>query len=133
MREISERALRGVSAVAEMLGPSAAEAIKSTAMSSEFGAHVAELSLEIAYADRWNGNDSLTRREKSLMLIATLIALKQPEELKNHLRLGIANGVKVDELQEVLLLLVPYVGLPATSTASKAIRGLLEARGYSDK
>lgn len=60
------------------------------------------------------------------MLIAALVALRQPDELRNHLRLGLANGIDPAELEKILLLLVPYVGFPAASTASKAMRTFLD-------
>jgi alkylhydroperoxidase/carboxymuconolactone decarboxylase family protein YurZ len=47
--------------------------------------------------------------------------LRQPNELENHVRPGLTNDIGADELEHILLLLIPYVGFPATSTTSNAI------------
>lgn len=126
MAELNAKEMRGVTAIADMLGSETAEGLKAFALTDRFGAKLARLSLEFAYADNWEKDESLTRREKSLLLIAALVALDRPSELKNHLRLGLANGLKTDELETILLQLVPYVGFPTVSGASAAIRELLK-------
>jgi 4-carboxymuconolactone decarboxylase len=122
--ELSEKARSGVTVIREMLGEDAAQRLRDFAVSGRFGSALTMLALEFAYADNWDEN-GLSRRERSLLLIGALTALRQPDELENHVRLGLANGIGVDELEQILLLLVPYVGFPATSTASSAIRKAL--------
>jgi 4-carboxymuconolactone decarboxylase len=129
--ELSEKALRGVAAIREMLGAEAAERLRDFAICDRFGAALTRQALEFAYADNWTEKE-LTRRERSLLLIGALVALRQPNELENHVRLGLANGIAIDELEQILLLLVPYVGFPATSTASRAIRKVICAAGTED-
>ena len=124
MTHLNDKALRGVEVVAEMLGRDTAERLKNFAVSGRFGAALTEKALEFAFADNWD-EAGLSRRERSLVLIGALVALRQPNELKNHIRLGMANGIAPNELEQVLLQLVPYVGFPATSTASTAIREVL--------
>jgi 4-carboxymuconolactone decarboxylase len=126
--DLSEKALRGVAVIQEMLGPEKANGLKQFALSERFGADMSKLALEFCYADNWD-EDCLSRRERSLLLIATLIALRQSEELKNHVRLGLANGIRPEDLEPLLMHLVPYVGFPATSTASAAIREVLKEQG----
>jgi 4-carboxymuconolactone decarboxylase len=126
MAELSPKAQQGVAAIADMLGGETAEGLAGFARTDRFGAKLARLSLEFAYADNWDADDSLSRREKSLLLIAALVALDRPRELKNHVRLGLANGLKPEELETILVQLVPYVGFPTVSGASAAIRELLK-------
>ena len=128
MPKLSKKALRGAEAIRDMLGAEMADNLKRFAGTGEFGAALSAKALEFAYADIWD-EGSLSRREKSLLLIAALVALRQPDELKNHVRLGLANGIAREELEQILLLLVPYVGFPATSTASKAMRGFVNDVG----
>jgi len=123
---LSEKALRGIAVVGEMLGADAANRLGDFAGSDRFGSALATRALEFAYADNW-GDEGLSRRERSLLLIAALVALRQPNELQNHVKLGLANGIEAQELEQILLLLVPYVGFPATSTASSAIRDILSS------
>jgi 4-carboxymuconolactone decarboxylase len=125
--ELSEKALQGVAVIGEMMGADAATGMREFARSDRFGSALTRCALEFAYADNW-GEEGLSRRERSLLLIAALVALRQPNELQNHVRLGLANGLAADELEQILLLLVPYVGFPATATASSAIRDVLPGR-----
>jgi 4-carboxymuconolactone decarboxylase len=127
--KLSDKALRGVAAVADMIGAEAAEKLKAFALSDGFGARLTAQALEFCYADNWDEN-GLSRRERSLILIGALVALRQPNELRNHVALGLANGIAPDELEQILLQLVPYVGFPATSTASAVMR---EAVAKADK
>lgn len=124
MARLSDKAQRGVGAIADMLGPDRAEALRAFALSDRFGARLTREALELCYADKWEGG-SLSRRDKSLLLIGALVALKQPGELANHVRLGLANGIAAEDLEEILLHLVAYVGFPAASTASAAMREVL--------
>ena len=126
MADLNAKELRGVAAISDMLGSETAEGLKSFAETDRFGAKLARLSLEFAYADNWDEDESLSRREKSLLLIAALVTLDRPRELKNHVRLGLANGLKPEELETILVQLVPYVGFPTVSAASAAIRELLK-------
>jgi 4-carboxymuconolactone decarboxylase len=132
MAQLNDKALRGLATIEEMLGPAAAERLKSFAMSDGFGATLTGKALEFAYADNWN-ECGLSRRERSLILIGALVALRQPNELKNHVALGLANGIAADELEQILLQLVPYVGFPATSTASAAMREVIATRGQTSQ
>jgi alkylhydroperoxidase/carboxymuconolactone decarboxylase family protein YurZ len=50
-----------------------------------------------------------------------LIALRQADELKHHVRIALANGLTVKEIEEVLYLSVPYAGFPAANTAKIAM------------
>ena len=128
MTHLTDKAQRGVEAIADMLGPERAEALEAFALTENFGARLTREALEFCYADKWEGG-SLSRRDKSLLLIGALVALKQPGELANHVRLGLANGIAAEELEVVLLHLVAYVGFPAVSTASAAMREVLKETG----
>lgn len=126
MADLNAREQRGVTAIAEMLGSETAESLEAFALTDRFGAKLARLSLDFAYADNWGDEDGLSRREKSLLLIAALVALDRPKELKNHIRLGLANGLRPEELEPILVQLVPYVGFPTVSGASAAMREVLK-------
>lgn len=125
MKKLNDKALNGVAVIEEMLGADIANDLKNYAVAEHFGSKIAALALEYCYGDNWS-EDGLTRREKSLMLIAALTALRQPDELRNHIRLGIANGVAPEELEKILLTLLPYIGFPAASTAQKVMREIMK-------
>jgi 4-carboxymuconolactone decarboxylase len=80
----------------------------------------------VDYTDRlllgevWERPD-LSKRDRSLITIAALIALRHSEALADHLRLGRANGVTSEEIREVITHLAFYAGWPAAMTAAKAL------------
>lgn len=59
----------------------------------------------------------LTRAQRSMINIALLSALNRPEEFKLHLRGAIRNGVSKSEVQEILLHMSMYAGMPAAVSA----------------
>lgn len=72
----------------------------------------------------------LSRRDRSLMIISTLAAQARDEELVLHTRIGLRNGLKREEIEEVLLHVAAYAGFPAAMAASRRIdQGLREELG----
>jgi 4-carboxymuconolactone decarboxylase len=69
------------------------------------------------YSQVWQDPD-LSPRDRSLITIASLIALNHANELPAHLRRGIANGLTKTELSAVITHLAFYAGFPAAITAS---------------
>lgn len=85
-----------------------------------FSADVARLAVEQVYGDIWT-RPGLAARDRSLVTIGALIALRQQAELTNHIVGGLGNGLTVEEVQEAVLHAVPYVGFPAISSALDAM------------
>jgi 4-carboxymuconolactone decarboxylase len=54
-------------------------------------------------------------------MLGTLIAQRQSAELKNHVKIGVANGLTVREIEEVLVQALPYVGFPSIASAMTAV------------
>jgi 4-carboxymuconolactone decarboxylase len=75
-----------------------------------------DLLTRYAWGEVW-ARPGLDRRTRSCITVAMLVALGQDEELRLHLRAALNNGVKVDELKEVLLQAAVYCGIPAANTA----------------
>jgi 4-carboxymuconolactone decarboxylase len=61
--------------------------------------------------------DGLSRRDRSLVTVAVLVAMNRGEELRIHLRGALNNGVTQDEIRELLLQCAAYCGAPAALTA----------------
>lgn len=59
----------------------------------------------------------LSPRDRSLITVASLIALYRTNELRFHLKRAMENGVTRDELSEVITHLAFYSGWPTASTA----------------
>ncbi|WP_329061630.1 carboxymuconolactone decarboxylase family protein [Amycolatopsis sp. NBC_01480] len=76
--------------------------------------------LEQCYGDIWT-RPGLSPRERSLITLGILIAAGHPDELANHVRGARGNGLTREELAELALHSVPYVGFPAAGQAMSAI------------
>ena len=66
------------------------------------------------------GREGLDKKHRSLITIGVLIALRATDELKNHIRIAITNGLTVGELDEAILQAAVYAGFPAARAASIA-------------
>jgi|SRR6476646_2372581 len=78
-----------------------------------------ELLTRYAWGEIWT-RPGLPRHTRSLIVIATLVALDRPEELRMHIRAAFNNGVTRDDIKEVLLQSAVYCGLPAANSAFHA-------------
>ena len=70
--------------------------------------------------------DTLPLKTRSIITIATLAALKAPNELKGHVRGALRNGCTPEEIREILLHTGPYIGAPALQEAFRAAKEVLE-------
>jgi 4-carboxymuconolactone decarboxylase len=77
---------------------------------------------EVLFGDVWEQPD-LSKRDRSLITVATLTALYRTDELRGHLRRALANGVTKEELRALITHLAFYAGWP---TAVNAARVALE-------
>jgi len=111
-----------------MMGSGFADAIESAELAGGFGAPIAGMAMEHAFADVWS-RPGLGLRDRSLIVIAILIAQGHPAELKNHIKFGMNNGLTPAEIEEALIQAYPYVGFPATSSALGAAVEALRAMG----
>lgn len=84
-----------------------------------------------AWGSTWQ-RDGLSKKERSLITVAMLIALKAPNELKGHLRGAMNNGCSAEELREVLLHSLVYCGAPAAQEAFRAASEILEPHLKND-
>lgn len=69
------------------------------------------------FAKVWEA-PGLSKRDRSLVTVAALIALHAFEEMPAHLRRGIENGVTKQEFSELITHLAFYAGFPAAISAS---------------
>ena len=109
-RPRSERFERGLKTRREVLGDAHVE--RSLDASTDFNWPSQMLATEWAWDEIWN-RPGLDRRARSLLNLGMLAALNRPHEFKAHVRGAIHNGVTVAELQEILLQIGGYCGIPA--------------------
>lgn len=128
MRTLDEKQAAGLRFAEEVMGPEFADVMRSAAQSSDFGSDIGRMALSFAFHDAWQ-QPGLDRKSKSIAVVAALIASHQPKELKNHVRIGIANGLSVAEFEGILVQLTPYLGFPAIASATTAVIEALREAG----
>jgi 4-carboxymuconolactone decarboxylase len=81
---------------------------------------LAELSDDVLFGDVWE-RPQLSKRDRSLVTCAALIALGKSEQMTFHFPRAVENGVSQEELIEVITHMAFYAGWPnAMSAVTKA-------------
>ena len=78
-----------------------------------------------AWADIWD-RPGLDRRERSMVTLAALTAMRAEAEISMHVRAAIRNGLTREEIAEILLHVSIYAGLPAGNAAFAIAQATLE-------
>src|SRR6202050_5845558 len=113
---------RGLKLRMEMFGRDAVE--KRIKARGESGKPLQHIINAYAYGDVWQ-RTALPQETKSLVMIAMMAAAKQPNELTVHLRGALQNGCTPEQIQEVLLLLTLYCGIPSAIDAHRIAADVL--------
>ncbi len=82
----------------------------------------------VLFGDVWE-RPGLSKRDRSLITVATLVALYRTNELPHHLKRALDNGVSRDELIELITHLAFYAGWPTANTAVSIARRVFEENG----
>jgi 4-carboxymuconolactone decarboxylase len=75
-----------------------------------------DITQRVLFGDVWE-RPGLSKRDRSLVTVATLIAGYRTNELPFHMKRALENGVTQRELVEVITHLAFYAGWPPASTA----------------
>jgi 4-carboxymuconolactone decarboxylase len=89
-----------------------------------------EVTEEVIYGDVWE-RPGLSKRDRSLIVVASLIATYRPDQLRGHLARALDNGVTKDEIAEIITHLAFYSGWPGSMTAARIAREVYEERGIA--
>ena len=109
-----------------MIGAERSEA--ALAGATKFDLPFQELALRYCWGDIWD-RPGLDRRTRSIVNLAMLAALAKPNEFKIHVRGALTNGVSRDEIQEILLQVCVYCGVPTAGEAFKVAREVFDEVG----
>lgn len=85
-------------------------------MIGDFAPKLVELTDRVLFGDVWE-RPELSKRDRSLITVAALIALNRPDQLRFHLGRALENGLKKEELIEVITHLAFYSGWPNAMNA----------------
>ena len=86
-----------------------------------------ELTETLVYPDIWE-RPGLSKRDRSLITVAALIAMYRPEQLKGHTERALANGVTKEEISEIITHMAFYAGWPSAMSAAKVVKQVFEEK-----
>ena len=101
---------RGLRRRKKMFGD--ADVDKRMAAAGEFGAPLQKIINAYVYGDVWE-RTGLANDVRSLVMLGITAASNRPAEFAVHAKGALANGCTRDQVQDVLLLVAMYCGVPA--------------------
>ena len=84
-----------------------------------------DLTEKVLFGDVWE-RPGLSKRDRSLITVATLVALNRTEQLRGHLERALLNGATKDEIVEVITHLAFYSGWPTAMSAALIAKEIFE-------
>ena len=99
---------------------------RAVAGTTPFTAPFQDLITRYAWGEIWS-RPGLSRAERSMITLTALAVLRQEEELALHVRAALRNGLSPGQIQEVLLQVAVYAGVPAANRAFAVAQGVLAA------
>jgi 4-carboxymuconolactone decarboxylase len=109
----------------DIFGP---EGVKSHDNADDFQQPLQDMVTRVCFGDVWT-RPQLSLKLRSMLTIAILAGQSRPDQLKNHVKGAIANGVSKEEIREILLHATLYVGLPAGSDSWRQATAALKEIG----
>ena len=86
---------------------------------NEFNRDFQDLITRYAWGEIWS-RPGLPRHTRSILTLGLMVALNRMDEFRMHVRAAVQNGVTRAEIQEFLLQVAIYCGVPASNSAFHA-------------
>lgn len=109
-----ERAGQGMAVRRAVLGD--AHVDRAERNKNEFTEPFQDFITRYAWGDVWS-RPGLTRPERSIVTLTVLAALQHESELAMHVKAALRNGLTREQIQEVLLQVGVYAGVPTANRA----------------
>ena len=90
----------------------------------DFAPKLADLTDDVLFGDVWE-RTGLSKRDRSLITVASLVSLYRTNELPFHIARAQENGVTREEIVEAITHLAFYAGWPSSMTAMKIAKEAL--------
>ena len=84
-----------------------------------------DLTEKVVYGDVWE-RPGLNKRDRSLITVASLVAMNRTEQLRGHLARALDNGVTRDEIAEIITHMAFYSGWPTAMSAAGVAKEVFE-------
>jgi 4-carboxymuconolactone decarboxylase len=125
-----ERSAQGAAVRRAVLGDAHVDRAERNA--TEFTEPFQDFITRYAWGEVWS-RPGLERRDRSIVTLTVLTALRHEGELAMHVKAALRNGLTPEEIREVLLQTGVYAGVPAANRAfaiaGRAIREWDEENG----
>ena len=125
----AERARQGMTVRRAVLGDEHVD--RAVATTSSFTEPFQDFITRYAWGDIWS-RPGLSRAERSMITLAMLAALQHENELAMHVRGALRNGLRPEQIQEVLLQVAVYAGVPAANRAFAVAQRVLSEVGAGE-
>jgi 4-carboxymuconolactone decarboxylase len=122
----AERVQQGMSVRREVLGDEHVD--RAVAATTAFTSPFQDLITRYAWGDIWS-RPGLSRAERSIVTLTVLAALQHEGELAMHVKAALRNGLTPGQIQEVLLQVAIYAGVPVGNRAFAVAQRALEEAG----
>lgn len=86
---------------------------------------LAQYGRDVLFGDVWE-RPGLRKRDRSLITVAALVAAYRPQQMPFHMKRALENGVKPEELSELVTHLAFYAGWPSAVTAAEVLAAVLD-------
>jgi 4-carboxymuconolactone decarboxylase len=96
----------------------------------DFAPELVRLTDDVLFGEVWAG-EGLSQRDRSLITVATLVALYRADQLAFHLPRALENGVTKDELVEAITHIAFYAGWPNAMSAITQLKNIVEGADAS--
>ncbi|HEY4648130.1 MAG TPA: carboxymuconolactone decarboxylase family protein [Gemmatimonadales bacterium] len=90
----------------------------------DFAPKIVELTDKVLFGDIWE-RPGLSKRDRSLVTVAALVAMNRTEQLRFHIPNAIRNGMTREEVIETITHLAFYAGWPSAMSALQLAKELL--------
>ena len=117
---------KGLKLRRDMLGADAVE--KRMSAFGAFGEPLQTIINAYAYGDVWS-RTALPMATKSLAMVAMMAATGRSNELRVHVKGALGNGCTAEQIQEILLLVAMYCGIPLANEAHRVAVEVLRENG----
>jgi 4-carboxymuconolactone decarboxylase len=87
--------------------------------------YLVDLTDRVLFGDIWE-RPGLSKRDRSLVTIAVLMKEFRVDELRSHIRRGLANGVTRDEIAELIVHLAFYGGWPVAANGVSQVKAVYD-------
>ena len=91
----------------------------------EVAPRLREITDEVLFGEVWE-RPQLSKRDRSLIVVATLTALYRTDQLRGHVRRALDNGVTREEIGEIITHIAFYAGWPSAVNAARVAKEVFD-------